>query len=196
MPEEGALLELDRLHRSRRERWAQGLGAERLRMLERGALIVCLVVTLMVETWVLLQADLLSDPSPFLWPVLGLGAALLALIFLEAGTLWTTGSTSRLGHSLVLAVVGLIVATSVVGALFDAYALAEMTTRVGPEVRLWTLAWVAREAALLAVALVLALTGGLAWYLLENWHARLEGARQEVLGLQKTENEAPLSKEG
>lgn len=196
VPEEGALLELDRLHRSRRERWAQGLGAERLRMLERGALIVCLVVTLAVETWVLLQADLLSNPSPFLWPVLGLGAAMLALIFIEGGSLWATGAASRLGHSIVLAVVGLIVATGVVGALFDAYSLAEMTTQVEPGVRLWTLEWVAREAALLAVALVLALTGGLAWYLLENRHARLEGARQEVLGLQPIENEAPLRAEG
>ena len=82
VPDGGALRELGRLHTPLYRRLTGHLAEARVRLLERSALAILTISVLVAETWLLLKADLFSDPSPYLWPVLGLGAMMSRLCLL------------------------------------------------------------------------------------------------------------------
>ena len=185
LPDGLALQELGRLHAPFYRRVTRQLSVGRVRVVERSALVVATGSVLLAETFVLLRAELLESPSSFLWPVLGLGGLLIATILASVYELWIARDHRSPGRSLgaIVAVAGAALATGVGGVLVDFYRLA-VTLERSPELAGTLLPlWLVRDAALLSVAMLLALAGGLAWFVLTKWVALVSEAHRQVLGL-------------
>ena len=185
VPDAGSLSELDRLHAPIYRRLTRRVSSGHLRLAESSALVLAATAVLWVQTATLLRVDLLRDPSPFLWPVLVAGALLASLILTKGFHLWIKGDHTQPKHGLgsILAASGVILSIGMGGTIFDLYRLAGILERT-PELA-GTLAseWLVRGSALLSVAILLALAGGLAWFVLSQWVALVARAHREVLGL-------------
>jgi hypothetical protein len=188
VPEGTALGELRRLHMPLYLRATRHLGGDRLRQLERTALGLAVASVLLVETLTLMRADLLRDPSPFLWPVLALGGLLFTAIAAKVFQLWVKrdhGASAR-GLGVILVLSGVVLAMGLAGTLFDFYYLAgilegspELAGTLAPQ-------WLVRDAALLSVSMLFALAGALTWFVLSQWIALVSRAHLEVLGLERS----------
>ena len=66
--------------------------------------------------------------------------------------------------------------------IFDLYRLAGILERTPELAGNLASDWLVRDSALLSVAILLALAGGLAWFVLSQWLALVSGARRELLG--------------
>lgn len=183
VPDGSALAALERIHEPWYRRLTRGETADRVRRLERGALAVLTAAVLALAAATLLRADLLSRPSPFLWPVLGLGALLFAVAAAKAFQLWIKGEhrAPRRGLATLL---GLSIATGILGVggvLLDLYLLAARLEADPARAEALVPAWLVRDAALLSVALLVAVSGALAWFLLRHWVAMVEAAQHDIL---------------
>lgn len=189
VPDGTALRELGRLHAPTYLRITRHMSGDRLRIIERSALVLSTMSVLLGGTLVLIRADLLRDPSPFLWPVLGLGALLFTAIVAKAFELWIKGDHRTLGRGLggILTLAGATLATGICGALFDFYRLAGILERTPDLVGELTQQWLVRDCALLSVSILVALAGGLTWFILTQWLTLVSGARRDVLGLGRSE---------
>lgn len=188
VPDGTALRELDLLHASLYGRITRRLSGDHLRVLERSALAVATASVLLVQALTLVRANLLRDPSPFLWPVLGLGALLFAAITAKVFELWVKGDHSTPGRGLsgILALAGTTLAAGICGTFVDLYRLAGFLESA-PELAA-TLAsqWLVRDSALLSVSILLSLAGGLTWFVLTQWLTLVSVAHRDVLGLGHT----------
>lgn len=193
VPDSGSLGELDRIHTPLYRRLTGQVSARRLRLAERMALVLAAASVLLVQTTTLLQVRLLQDPSPFLWPVLISGALLFGLVLTKAFQLWIKRDHTRpeRGLASILVGAGVVFGLGLGGVIFDFYRLAAVLEKT-PELA-GTLAseWLVRDSALLSVAILLALAGGLAWFVLSQWIALVSRAHREVLGL-----DIPVQPEG
>jgi hypothetical protein len=185
VPADEALRALGRVHAPAYKR-ATGLwGEARLRRFERAALTCLALLVLAGESLLLLGTDLLRDPSPFLWPVLALGALLLTNAATLAFRLWSLDDARadppRLASILVLSALAL--ATAFGGVLVDTFRLAAAVEREPGRATAATLAWLVSDASLVAVALLIVLAGGLSWFLLSQWQASVRAAHREALGM-------------
>jgi hypothetical protein len=185
VPDGDTVAELNRLHMPMYGRITRRVAQERLRLLERWGLAAATLFVLLGETLGLTRVRLLGDPSAFLWPVLGLGALMLGVVVANGFQLWIKGDHRPPERSLpgILALAGVTVGVGVSGAVVDLYALAGALERA-PELALaLATAWLVRDATLVAVSVLLALAGGLAWFVLSQWLARTTGAYRDVLGV-------------
>jgi len=185
VPDADALRQLDRIHTPLYRRATRGVMPDRLRRLERGGLAVATAGVVAVEAWALRQADLFGDPSSFLAPVLVVGAVLFALMVAKVFELFIKGDhvrpQGRLGA--ILGVSAVTLGLGVAGTFLELYQLAA-TLEASPELaQLLAPLWLARTAVLLTVALLVAVSGALGWFILSQWVALAEGAQQEILGL-------------
>jgi len=185
VPDSSALGELDRLHTPLYKRLTRHLTPGYLRLAERSALVLATSSVLLVQTVALVRADLLRDPSPVMWPVLGLGAFLFALVVAKAFQLWVKRDHVRpeRGLNTILGVSGAVLALGIGGVIFDLYRLSATLERTPELAGDLSPVWLVRDSALLSVAIILALAGGLFWFVLSQWVALVSGARREVLGL-------------
>jgi hypothetical protein len=185
VPDHGAIQELGRLHAPLYRRATRHLSEDRLRVLERSALALVTASVLIVQAIALVQANLLRDASPFLWPVLGLGALLFTSIAAKTFELWVKGDhrAPDRGLQLILILAGVILATGMSGVFVDFYRLAESLERAPGMAKALAPLWLVRDCALLSVSMMLALAGGLTWFVLTQWLTLVTGARREVLGL-------------
>ncbi len=188
VPDRATLRELDRLHAPWYRRVTQHVTEDRLRLAERSALAIATASVVVVQTVTLFRFDLLRDPSPFLWPVLGLGALLFATVVTQFFNLWIKGDhrTPAQGLSRILVLAGATVLTGFGGMIFDLYRLAGAIERVSELANVVAGAWLLRDMTLLAISILLALGGGLAWFLLDQWLRLVDRARSDVLGLKVT----------
>ncbi len=187
VPDPATLATLDRLHAPMYRRLTSHLREARLRLLERVVLAVAGLGVLVAESALLFRTPLLADPSPFLWPTLFLGAVLAAGVLARGFGLWIRGDRDprSAGNRGILVLAGLPLVAAAGGALVDLYVLAG-TLELEPErATALTLQWLMRDATLLCVALLLALAGGLAWFVFAQWHAVVSGARRTLLGLER-----------
>ena len=185
VPDGIALQELGSLHAPAYLRITRHINEHRLRIMERSALGLSTVFVLLGSTLGLSHVDLLRDPSPFLWPVLGLGALLFTAILAKAFELWIKGDHRRPGRGLggILALAGATLTTGLSGALFDFYRLTGILERTPDLVGELVPEWLVRDCSLLSVSILLALAGALTWFVLTQWLTLVTGARSEVLGL-------------
>lgn len=184
VPDGATLRELDRLHAPHYRRLTRHLSPGRLRTVERSALVLATAAVLLAETLVLLRADWLRHASPFLWPVLGLGALLFAAIAAQSFRLWVKHDHQDPAASfrVILFLSGLTLATGVLGALADFFRLAG-TLQAEPGLAGSLLPeWLFGSCVLLSFSLLLAIAGGLAWFVPAHWLALVSGARAELLG--------------
>lgn len=188
VPHGVALQALESVHEPIYVRVTRRLRGIQLEVLERRLLLLSVAMVLLAETVALFQADLLDDPSPFLLPLLVVGGVLFAA---------TTAKTFQLlikrDHAAPQSGLGAILGLSIVtlgiglgGTIFDLYRLAAVLEREPALAETVAIGWLIRDAALLAVALILSLAGGLAWFLLKQWVVTLTSARADALGLKTT----------
>ena len=185
VPDTSTLGELDRLHTPPYKRLTRHLTPGHLRLAERTALVLATSSVLLVQTVALVRADLLRDPSPVMWPVLAVGALLFALVIAKAFQLWVKRDHARPdgGLKTILVVSGVILALGIGGMIFDLYHLSAILEETPELAGGLSPIWLVRDSALLSVAIILALAGGLFWFVLSQWVALVSGARREVLGL-------------
>lgn len=185
VPGPDSLDALRQVHMPWYRRATRHVADDRLRRIERWALAGSALAVLVAETVFLLQMNLLTAPSPFLWPVLALGALLFAFVASEAFRLWIKGEhrDSPSGLTGILMLSGFTFFTGLAGAMADFFRLADRLEG-GPDMATALVGqWLVRDAALLSVAILIALAGGLAWFLLIQWLAAVSGAHREILGL-------------
>jgi len=94
VPDSGTLSKLDRLHARWYRRVTEHLTASSLRAYERAGFLLCTVSVAIIQTVALFRVELLRDSSPFLLPIIGLGALLFASVAKRAFGLWTRGDHS------------------------------------------------------------------------------------------------------
>jgi hypothetical protein len=140
---------------------------------------------LLIQTLTLVRANLLHDPSPFLIPVLLAGAFLFALALAKAFQLWIKKDHVHPARGLnaILGVAGAILGLGIGGLIFDLYRLAGFLESAPELAGSLTADWLVRDSALLSVAIILAMAGGLAWFVLSQWVALVTGARRELTEL-------------
>jgi len=192
-PDRHALQELDRVHAPLYTRIARRFGGHRVRVAERTALVLATLAVLLLEAAPLVRADLLRAPSPFLWVVLGVGAVLGATIVATAFRMWIKWNREPPvgGLAAVLALSGLVLATGLGGTLVDLYRLASALERAPELAGTLAIRWLVQDSALLAVSMLIALAGGLAWFVSTRWLAVVSGAQREVLGFVGARNRHP-----
>ncbi len=186
VPDPAALRELDHLHTPLYERLTRPWADSRLRLVERSALALATASVLMVEAFGLLRADLLGDASPFLWPVLLLGALLCAAILATGFGVWVKGDhrAPERGVHVIVSLSVLLVAVAVGGAFTELVRLAA-TLEASPGRALELVPrWLVRDCVLVSLALLLATMGGLAWFVLTRWLTAIRAAHRDVLGLE------------
>lgn len=185
-----ALQQLDVLHASVYRRITHNLREDRLRLLERTALALATAAVLAVETLFLVRGGTFRIAPHLTWLVLGVGALLFVTVVVNAFQLWIKGDHRPLpfglGAILGLAGVGLFVGLS--SAFVDSYQLTA-TLEASPEMaEILIPQWLLRNAALLSVSIVIALAGGLAWFVMTQWLTAVSAARRDVLGLDPSKN--------
>ncbi len=185
LPAGPALQELEELARPRYHRLLAGFEARRVRAAERAALAVATLLMLGLAGGTLLRTGLLTAPSPYLWPVLGVGTTTLATILAKAFKLWIKGAHHRPRRGLrgIAVLAALTLGLGCAGALLDLVSLAgtlETTPTEGAEL---LTAWLVREAALVSTAIIFALSGALGWLALHAWITWVEQAHAEALDL-------------
>jgi hypothetical protein len=185
VPNAETLKALGDLHSPLYRQLTRHLSTGRVRKAERYALGLSTAGVLLVQTVTLLRADLLQDPSPFLVPVLLTGAFLSALVFWKAFRFWIKKDHISPGRGLgaILGISGTVLALGFGGLIFDFYRLAVVLERSPELAQTLVAVWLMRDAALLSVAIILAMAGGLAWFVLSQWLTRVSGARRDLLGL-------------
>ena len=198
VPDGATLRELDRLHASHYRRLTRHFSPGRLRTIERSALALATAVVLFAETFLLLRADWLAHASPFLWPVLGLGTLLFAAIAALSRSGCGSSATTRIPQRtlrVILFLSGLTLATGIFGTLADLFRLAGVLQAEPGLAGSLLLEWLAASSVLLSFSLLLALAGGLAWFIPAHWLALASGAHAELLGhpLPATRPGAPRS---
>lgn len=67
--------------------------------------------------------------------------------------------------------------------IFDLYRLAGALERAPEFADVVAGAWLLRDLTLVSISILLALGGGLAWLVLNQWLSLVDGARSDVLGL-------------
>ena len=196
VPDAQTLHALEHLHAPLYKRITARVTPERLERAERWALVAVTTAVVVTEGTILLRAGLLESASPFLAPVLVLGAMLFAVVLAKSFQLWVKRdhAVPRRGLGAILALLAMTMMTGVEGLIIDMYRVA-MILEASPELTgSLALVWLVRDAALLAATLIITLSGGIAWFLLRQWVAWAEGAHREVLGLDG--NESPVRGRG
>lgn len=190
LPDGDALQELGGLHESLYRRFGRRFGPTRLRGIERGALAAATAVVLAAEAAALLRADLLAHASPFLWVVLGFGAALFALAATSAFSLWVRKDPDVLerGPRGLLAGSALTLMAGFVGAYVELSHVLGLLGRNPELVSDVGVAWLIRICTLLSTSLTLALLGALAWFVMHQWLVVLATARARALGFDSSDS--------
>jgi hypothetical protein len=184
VPAGQSLAELSWLHAPLYWRMTRNITDSRLKVYERTVLVLATLSVVLVETLMLLRLDLLSDASPFMWPVLVLSGILTATLTMKTFTLWIKGDHQEpdrgLGATLVMS--GIVVATGFIGAFVDFVRLASVLESSADQTTGLFMAWLIRACALLSVSMVVALAGGVGWFFLSQWRSHQIGARDQLLG--------------
>lgn len=186
VPDSSALRELDRLHTPLYGRLTRPLADARLRLVERSALALATASVLVLEAFALTRARLLEDPSPFLWPVLVVGALLIAGILATGFGVWVKRDhrAPEPGLHVIVSLSVLVVGVALGGAFIELTRLAGVLEESPHRAVELVSAWLVRDSVLLSVAVLLATTGGLAWFVLTRWLTAVKAAHRELLGFE------------
>lgn len=185
LPSPDAVRELRQVHRPLYQRLADRFSVRGRHRLERALLGLVAVAYLAGGLVTLAHLELLTAPSTFLWPVLVLSALIAAV---GAGKLFelfvagTHGAGLRRGLGILLALAATTLVIAFSGTVVDFYAAAGRLADGAPQAPA-LLAWLRRDTALLAVALLAASVAGLIWLAAAVRIARSEQAEAAALGL-------------
>ena len=185
LPDEHALAWLDGLHASEYRRLTLRWGSERLRRAERLLLAAAFFGLLVLEAKAIVGADFARYASSFLWPVLGVGSALVTMVLWKAFALWIKRDHGRprSGLRALLALSAAPPAVALAGVWADVVHLAG-ALQANPDLAApLLLRALIQDAAMLSIAILFMLFGGVAWLVFSQWLAIQEHAHRRVLSL-------------
>jgi hypothetical protein len=184
VPSDAALDALVRLHRPSYRRLTAPVPDSALRRLERGILLVVTTSILVAGLFLLSGQGLLRDPSPLLWAILGLSGGVIGITLWKGFQLFIRREhrPETLGRGLwtLLALSGGALLAAGAGFITGLWMLAATLEAGVPDTAALLTAWLFRESVLLTTALLTALAGGLAWFLLAQGAAAVRGGDEEV----------------
>ncbi len=197
LPAPDALAELRGLHRPLYQRLVDRFSDRARHRLERVLLGGVSLVLLASATQALLRLDPPKEPSVFVWPllvlaVLVLGAGLGKLFQLYVAKDHAPARLRR-GMSLLPTLAGTSAAVGLAGAVLDFYGTA---AAIEADIALQgalVLGWVRRDAAMLALALLVAVAAALLWFVAAVRIARIEQSEMEALGLLPDRTPGPVT---
>jgi hypothetical protein len=192
VPDESTAAWLAHLHAPLYARATRGWQANRLRLIERGLLTAAFVVVLALQGVAVLRMDLIAFASPALWAVLASGSMVVVALIAKGFQLWIKRDhvDLRKGLGTIPALSAVPPFLGLVGVWADVHQLAatlEASPELAPELVLGSLI---QDAALLAVAILLALVGAIGWLAITQWIVIHEDAHRRALDL-----DHPLTKE-
>lgn len=195
-PDEQVLRVLERQKAPLYRRLTRGRSSESLLRCERWSLCLATLGLLGLEASVLLRVGLLDDPSPFLLPVLALGASTLAGVVAKAFHLWVKGvyGDPRSGLTAIVGLAALTLFTGFAGTLIDLVLLAGILESMPDDATALLTSWLVQSAALLSTAIILGVAGGTGWLILSGWTTHAQAAHEEALHnvLADSEERRPL----
>jgi hypothetical protein len=185
VPDAETLGALGRLHQPLYARLTRRVAAEKLVKWERWALGATTASVVALGVSAITTIDPGRSVAPGLWPVLILSGGVFAAAVAKTFQLAIKGDHGAPGRGLGV-IIGLSCVTLLVGmggAVVDVFTLAR-TLEAQPHLAGELLpAWLFRDATLLLVTMIVAMVGGLGWFVLRQWVARLEEQRREALGI-------------
>jgi hypothetical protein len=185
VPDPITLADLGRVHASWYRRVTGRLSGRLLIRMERGTLVAAVLALIVTEARALLRLDLFADPSPFLIPVLAAGTLTVASAAAKAFELWVKRDhrRPRRGLGVILGLAGGTLALAFWGVLFDLFELATLLESSPELAGALVYPTVAREAALVSIAILFALTGALGWFFASRWIAFVEHHHERAIEL-------------
>ena len=186
VPAGTVLRDLAAVHTPLYRRVTRHIGDARLRTVERCALAVSACGVVIAEALVLMRVDLLAHASSFLWPVLAASGLLAALVLTKAFQAWIRVDAlepAQTGLTSILVVAISVLALGIGGAFVDFLGLATTLQMVPDPTAQLQLTTFVSISTLLSVSLLVALSGGLSWFLLNQWLSFHAGARAQLLGV-------------
>ena len=183
VPDEETVRRLEALHAPWYRRITGRWSEEQLRRTERLGLAAAFMVILTVQTAAILQGDFLRYVSPFLWPVIAAGTVVVLATAWKAFQLWVKADhqSARSGLNRLLVVSAAPFAIAVIGTWVDVVQVAGILQR-SPELQQeLVLRSLIQDAAMISIAILFALFGGLGWLLFSWWVAYQEDAHQRAL---------------
>lgn len=201
VPTEPAVDALIELHEPLHRKLTRRLSPSVMRRAERTILLLVTAGVLGPMLATLVRSGVLTDPSPLLWGVIALDAAILfvagrktlQLLFArnhDAGSL-------RNGLGLLLAGSGVALGFGLGGFVLELYGLAAGIEASGQASTELIIPWLLDSSVLLAASLITALLGGLCWFLLLQKVEGVERAHQRAaMLLERTSYPTALSISG
>lgn len=186
LPSTAALSELRGVHRPLYQRLVDRFSERARHRLEQLLLVAISAVVLGVGIGALARTHLLSSPSLFVWPLLGLAVLIVGLGSGKILQLYVVKDHAparlRRGMFLLPVLAGASGSVGVIGLVLDFYATA---AAVEADVRLQAvllLDWLRRDMPMLALALLVTVLAGLFWFVASVRIAHIEQAEAEALG--------------
>lgn len=183
VPDDETVRRLEVLHAPWYLRITGRWDSDQLRRAERLGLAATFLVILTIQTVAILEAEFLRYVSPFLWPVLAAGSAVVLAAAKKGFELWVKGDhgtpRSGLRQLLVLSTFPFVIA--IAGTWVDIVGVAgalELNPELAEELVVRSLI---QDCAMIAIAILFALLGGLCWLLLSHWVAVHEAAHERAL---------------
>ncbi len=191
VPSGPALDALIGLHRPVYQRLTAPIPASSLRRWEQGSLLAATLAVPGAGVAALAGAGLLAAPSPFLWGVLALATATLALVLRKGFQLFVRREprheTLERELALVLGMSAAALLVAGAGSVAGLWQLAGTLEAGGQDPAGPLMAWFRRDAVLVSLGILTALAGGLAWFLLAQAAAAIRSGDQEVLSILEEE---------
>ena len=169
---EEALAELVQIHRSLISRLLGRISAQAQTRWERALLTVGVIFIASYTGRALVSADLLENATGFVWPVLGISLATLALAVFKAYDLYIKKDCDtrrlRAGIHPLLAGGLLSLLAGLVGTIYGAYRAAVHSAAEIERAVLLFVDWSLGSSALMIISLDVAIAAGIVWFVLMN----------------------------
>lgn len=184
VPTEPAIDALIELHEPLHRKLTRRFSPSAMRRAERAILLLVTAGALGPMLAGLIRSGVLTDPSPLLWGIIALDAAILCVAGRKALQLLFArnhdAGSLRNGLGLLLAGSGVALGFGLGGLVLELYGLAADVEASGRATTLSIIPWLLDSSALLAASLITALLGGLCWFLLLQKVEKVERAHQRA----------------
>jgi len=197
LPAPEAIADLRAVHRPLYQRLVDRFSERTRHRMERMLLAAVTMVLVMWSAVVVTQPGLRRSPSVFVWPLLGLAAAVAVVGLGKLFQLYVSRDHAparlRRGMSLLPALAVASTAVGFTGAVLDLYAVTSAIEADVAHQGMLVLEWVRSDTVMLALALLVTVAAALLWFLAAVRIARIEQAEAEALGLSRPPAPGPTT---
>jgi len=182
-----AIAELGRIHRSAMQRMFDRISEQSRARWERFVLVALILFVATFSGREMLTRQFFALASPFIWPILGVTVASVALAVVRSYGLFLRqdhrGKRLRAGLEPLLRLAGGVLLIGAYGFLYEGHRSVRIFEAVPDPELLWPIVidWLFRIIPMLTAGLLSAIGIGLIWFVLAARAARIERAELEIL---------------